>query len=130
MSYTEKGPYDGGTVIRPYDKTTEESYKRYIKDKKREKKLFTKTKQMIEYLKKLKGERTYNEVMAGLRLPEKKEDIKDNFAIAVFSDNDESRLLAQVRRYSFFLEAKKRYPGIKLADIPIKIYGEEIRQQE
>ena len=38
---------------------------------------------MIEYLKKLKGKRTYNEVMAGLRLPEKKEDIKDNFAIAV-----------------------------------------------
>ena len=56
------------------------------------------------------------------------DDIKhniNNFAITVFSDNLESRLLAQLRQISFVKLAQKKHEDLKSSQVPIIIYGED-----
>ena len=116
---------DGLTSGRPFDQCSEIDISRYLEEKKHED--FTSVSSLVESF---SGDPLYhNEIMAALRFVpnEKRQHIRNNinnFAIAVFSNNLESKLLAQLRQKSFIKLAKEKYPDLDESQVPIVIYGE------
>ena len=127
--------YDGGTINRPFDKYSKKDMSRYLISKRN--KYFESVSSLVESFGGDKPLRPNNiikplchtEIMAALRFVPNKISHKvkhniNNFAIAVFSNNLESKLLAQLRHKSFIRLAKKKYPDLDDSQVPIVIYGE------
>ncbi|MCX7120725.1 MAG: SidE phosphodiesterase domain-containing protein [Gammaproteobacteria bacterium] len=107
--------YDGGTIVRPYDGETREEAQQYLDGKLKEKTYQTSIADLQETGLAENKDRI-NEVMTGFKW-----NVDASSHITVFTDNLESRLLAQARAIS--LQNQLR---IKLSDntiiVPVSIY--------
>lgn len=107
--------YDGGTFNRSKDFMTREEAQAYL-DQKIAKNIY------LPSLKKLviegkKNPTKYNEVLAGLKW-----NFNGSSQITIFSDNLESRLLAQLRAFDLKKRLEGRYPDKNPVTVPISIY--------
>ncbi|MCX7121532.1 MAG: SidE phosphodiesterase domain-containing protein [Gammaproteobacteria bacterium] len=107
--------YDGGTVLRTYDGKTKEKAEQYLDRKLQEKRYHTSIADLQETgLAENKDE--INEVMAGFKW-----NVDGSSHITVFTDNLESRLLAQARAISLQNQLRKQFSNETII-VPISIY--------
>ncbi|PJB10456.1 MAG: hypothetical protein CO120_04775, partial [Gammaproteobacteria bacterium CG_4_9_14_3_um_filter_38_9] len=107
--------YDGGTHGRQKDFQTRETAQAYL-DKQLTGGIFCESLEQLEIAGR-KNPKKYNEVLAGLKW-----NMGGSSAVVVFSDNLESRLLAQLRALDLKKRLAAKYPDKKPITVPISIY--------
>ena len=123
--------YDGGSVDRSYDQPSAQKMREYLYNEKRGVHFYS-TQNMVDSFDGVVKPSEHTEIMAALRFAINTDDGAtnhniNNFAITVFSNNLESRLLAQLRHRSLIALAKTKdeYKNLKSPQVPIVIYGED-----
>jgi len=110
--------YDGGTVIRNYDFDTKEKERaeKFIQEK-LQSEMYHETLASLQESGLRRNANKHNEVMAKLRWT-------PHTSITVFSNNLESRLLAQLRAQDLKNRLEIKYPDRRPITVPITIYPE------
>ena len=111
--------YDAGTVYRSYDQRSKHEVEKFLNNKKNIH--FPSMEKMVDNFNGQVKTSNHTEIMAALGLSFN----LNGFAITVFSDNLESRLLAQLRQISFLKLAKQKHQDLNNSLVPIIIYGED-----